>query len=88
MRGAANQRIYIMYIVLAERPAVSMSFLFSLDRKAAKMLAMQAASRAHTEKSAEGGGAEGGQRVGGRPKSGVSGRRRSQVVIRWSGWWA
>ena len=30
-----------------------MSFLFSLDRKAAKTLAMQAASNAHTEKSAE-----------------------------------
>merc|ERR1740117_1012439 len=33
------------------RPAESMSFLFSLERKAAKTLAMHAASRAHTEKS-------------------------------------
>ena len=34
------------------RPSVSMSFLFSFERKAAKMLAMHAASSAHTEKSA------------------------------------
>mmetsp|Transcript_32847 Transcript_32847/g.77671 ORF Transcript_32847/g.77671 Transcript_32847/m.77671 type:complete len:208 (-) Transcript_32847:274-897(-) len=35
----------------SERPSVSMSFLFSFERKAAKTLAMHAASRAHTEKS-------------------------------------
>ena len=36
-----------------------MSFLFSFERKAAKTLAMHAASRAHTEKSATEGGATG-----------------------------
>ena len=61
MRGAAHREAGLglgigigvgVGVRRTERPSVSMSFLFSFERKAAKTLAMHAASRAHTEKSA------------------------------------
>ena len=66
-----------MRAVRTARPSESMSFLFSLERKAAKTLAMHAASSAHTEKSAKRAGRRGGAsaRVSGR----VSGREAGLV---------
>jgi len=70
-----------MRAVRTARPSESMSFLFSLERKAAKTLAMHAASSAHTEKSAKRAGRRGGASawVSGRVSGWVSGREAGLV---------
>ena len=57
-----------------------MSFLFSLERKAAKTLAMHAASSAHTEKSARGRAGGAGRQRG--SQGGSQGERRASWEAR------